>query len=296
MSKIGALLSKAISSYLRSLASFIETLPDGSKIKPWAELVAWPVTLVAALIGLFSAGLGSYEVLSRNISRLDDESRLRNSRANVQVTISIDSRNATRTKIGGRPFLAIPIHLQIANKSPHDYAIPYKSSRWIVNAISMTPESEITSQTDYKWTAEVGIGSRVKVASGYAFTDYSLLPSEVLARNIMVFVPEKKYTHLEAGLSFASFSQAAHRKLYSEGKRVMISYSIDNESEKTSFPPHETLLMYDVLVCSQDTLVMGQSVPGQCSSYRPTQSDPDPKRIHSLGYMMRISTTEAAIE
>ena len=296
MGKISAFLSKAVSSYLRYVASIVETLPDGNKIKPWAELVAWPITLFAAIIGLLTAGAGLLDIFSRNISRLDDESRLRNSRANVQVMVTIDSRKATKTSIDGRPFLIIPVHLQVSNKSPHDYEIPFKSSRWVVNAIAMTPRAEIETQTEYKWTAEVGIANRDEIASGYAFLDYSLLPSEVLTRDVMVYVPEKKYTHLEAGLSFATFSQEARKELGAKSKRVFVSYSMDKEASKASLPPHETLLKYDVQVCSRDTMVMGQLVPEDCISYRPTRKDPDPKPIQSLGYMMRISTTEAAIE
>ena len=297
MSRISAFLSKAVSSYLRYLAGIVETLPDGNKIKPWAELVAWPITLFAGIIGLLTAGAGLLDIFNRNISRLDDESRLRNSRANVHVLVAIDSRKATKTQIDGRPFLIIPVHLQVSNKSPHDYAIPFKSSRWVVNAIAMTPRADIESQTEYKWTAGVGIASRDEIASGYAFLDYSLLPSEVLSRDVMIYVPEKKYTHLEVGLSFATFSQEARQELGVKGKKVFVTYSMDNpEPSKASLPPHETLLKYEVNVCSRDTMIMGQVDPENCTSYRPTPKDPDPKPILSLGYMMRITTTEAAIE
>ncbi len=298
MSKVCTLLAKAISSYLRNLSSFIDTLPDGTKIKPWADLIAWPVTLFAAVIGLMSTGAGLYEIYTRNISRLDDEQSIRNSRANVLVSISIDSKNAVKRVIDSHSYMLTPVHIRVENKSPNDYSIPLRSSRWIVNGVSMTRQTELKSSTDNKWTAEVGIGGREAIASGYAFLDNSLPPSEVLTRDILIFVPDKKYTHLEAGVSFPIISNRARKRLLDEKKLVKITYAMDTGSDMTPLPPQETLLEYDVLVCEETngSVIMGRTEAGSCTSYRGKTNQSDYEPIRSLGFLMRISSTERAIQ
>ena len=292
MSRICALLAKATSSYLKGLSAFIDTLPDGTKIKPWADLVAWPITLFAAVIGLMSAGAGLYEIYTRTIGRLDDEKNIRNSGANVLVSISIDEKNIRKKIIDGYPIIIVPIHMRAENKSPNSYYMPLKSSRWLVNGILISRSSELRSATESKWNAEIGTKQRDAIASGYTFLDYSLPPAEIMTREFLVFVPDRKYTYLEAGISFPIISSQARNRLLTQDKHVKITYSIDKEI--TNKPPQETLLEYDVFVCDKDTSIMGQIEEGSCDSYK-KKAETDRAPIRSLGFLMRISSTESPI-
>jgi len=292
MSKICRVLANATSSYLRGLSSFIDTLPDGTKIKPWADLVAWPITLFAGVVGLMTAGAGLYEVYTRTIGKLDDEKNIRNSGANVLVSISMDEQKIIKKEIDGRPFAVVPIHLRVENKSPNSYYIPLRSSRWLVNGISLTRSSEIRNFTEGKWNAEVGTKQRETIASGYSFLDYTLPPAEVMTRDLLIFVPDKRYAYLEAGISFPIISSIARNRLLRRDQHVKITYSMDKEI--TNRPPQEILLEYDVRVCSKDTVVMGQTEEGDCESYK-TLAERDPEPIRSLGFLMRISSTESPI-
>jgi hypothetical protein len=292
MSKICTILAKASSSYLKGLSAFIDTLPDGTKIKPWADLVAWPITLFAGVIGLMTAGAGLYEIYTRTIGRLDDEKNIRNSGANVLVSISIDDQKIIRKMIDGFPFVIVPIHLRVENKSPNSYYVPLRSSRWVVNGISLTRNSEIRNFTEGKWNAEVGTKQRDTIASGYSFLDYTLPPAEIMTRDLLIFVPDRRYTYLEAGISFPIISSTSRNRLLKRDQHVKITYSMDEKI--TNKPPQETLLEYDVLVCGNDTLVMGQTVEGSCKSYKKL-AEKDFAPIRSLGFLMRISSTESSI-
>jgi hypothetical protein len=292
MSKICRILANATSSYLRGLSSFIDTLPDGTKIKPWADLAAWPITLFAGVVGLMTAGAGLYEVYTRTIGKLDDEKNIRNSGANVLVSISIDEKKVIRKDINGRPLAVVPIHLRVENKSPHSYYIPRQSSRWIVNGISLTRSSEIMSFRTSKWNAEAGTKQRDPIAGGYSFMDISLPPAEIMTRDLLIFVPYNKYAYLEAGISFPVISSIARNRLLGNEQHVKVTYTMDKAI--LNKPPQEILLEYDVRVCNKDTVIMGETVEGECTSYK-ALADTDPKPIRSLGFLMRISTTESLI-